>query len=41
MNEGGRIKIYLVSILDRKFMRKKVVVVGLIWWSNSFPEDAT
>jgi hypothetical protein len=23
MNEGGKIQIYLVAILDRKFMRKK------------------
>jgi hypothetical protein len=39
----GRVKVYPVTILERKLMKKgnAAVVAGLIQWSNSFPEDAT
>nr|TKR98303.1 hypothetical protein D5086_0000204380 [Populus alba] len=42
-DEEGRVKVYPVTILDRKLMKKgnTAVVAGLIQWSNLFPEDAT
>ena len=43
MDDGGKIKICPLAILEMKLMKKdyKVVVVGLIQWSNSFLDDAT
>jgi hypothetical protein len=43
VDDEGRVKVYLVTILERKLMKKGnvAVVAGLIQWSNSFPEDAT
>jgi hypothetical protein len=43
VDEEGRVKVYAVAILERKLMKKdnRAVVVGLIQWSNSFPEDTT
>nr|TKR79766.1 hypothetical protein D5086_0000269270 [Populus alba] len=43
VDEEGRVKVYPVTILERKLMKKGniAVVAGLIQWSNSFPEDAT
>jgi len=43
VDEEGRVKVYPVTILERKLMKKdnRAVVAGLIQWSNSFPEDAT
>lgn len=43
VNEVGRIKVCLMAILVRKLMKKdnKVIVVGLIQWSNSFSKDTT
>ena len=42
VDEEGRVKVYPVTILERKLMKKgnKVVVAGLVQWLNSFPEDA-
>jgi hypothetical protein len=41
--EEGRVKVFLVDILERKLIKKDkwAVVAGLIQWSNSFPEDTT
>jgi hypothetical protein len=43
VDEEGRVKVYPVTILERKLMKKdnRAMVAGLIQWSNSFPEDAT
>nr|TKR65655.1 hypothetical protein D5086_0000319880 [Populus alba] len=43
VDEEGRVKVYPVTILERKLMKKGniAMVAGLIQWSNSFPEDAT
>jgi hypothetical protein len=43
VDDEGRVKVYPVTILERKLMKKGnvAVVAGLIQWSNSFPEDAT
>jgi hypothetical protein len=43
VDDEGRVKVYPVTILERKLMKKgnTAVVAGLIQWSNSFPEDAT
>ena len=43
VDDEGRVKVYLVTILERKLMKKGnvAVVAGLIQWSNSVPEDAT
>ena len=43
VDEEERVKVYPVTILERKLMKKdnRAVVAGLIQWSNSFPEDAT
>jgi len=43
VGETGMIIICHVAILDMKLMKKdkKVMVVGLNQWSNSFHEDAT
>jgi hypothetical protein len=42
VDDEGRVKVYPVTILERKLMKKgnAAVVAGLIQWSNSFPEDA-
>jgi hypothetical protein len=43
VDDEGRVKVYPITILERKLMKKgnTAVVAGLIQWSNSFPEDAT
>ena len=43
IDEEGRVKVYPVTILERKLMKKgnTAVVAGLIQSSNSFPKDAT
>ena len=42
-DKEGRMHIMPIAILDRKIMKKdnRAVTVGLIQWSNLYPEDAT
>lgn len=43
MQEDGHLQLALVSILDRRVVKRnnRPVVQWLVHWSNSFPDEAT